>query len=272
MFEDGKKCLPQGTHSPYLIQAPDLFIFNLRDRSAPWYDVRVRQAVSLVADRDGIAAAARGGSPITTVGTYLPPAGPYALPKEELDKALGRDKPYAQRVADAKKLMADAGRASGFDVSILVRSAFSPARQSAEMIASQVAPLGIRATVKESEYAVYFDDLTAGRFQWGIDAIGGLLGLPEEMLAPLITNDGSNKSGYSNPELDALYAKLGPSSKDEQIKLSQTMERMAIKDLPFFVMYHINCVIVWWPHVKGMAGPNTHYWDYQLFENVWLDK
>jgi peptide/nickel transport system substrate-binding protein len=125
------------------------------DPKSPWHDQRVRLAASLAIDRKAInEAESLGFSGLT--GNIVPRHMEFALPIE----------PHAYDPAQAKKLLAQAGFASGFDAGDLTPN--PPYFGMAEAISSNLAAVGIKTRVRTMERAAF---LTA----WGGKSLKGIV-------------------------------------------------------------------------------------------------
>src|SRR5581483_1578185 len=102
----------------------------------PFDDARVRRAINLAIDRQGIIDATRFGHAVLT--RWLSPSvGIYATPENEVAKLPGYRQPKDQDVATARRLLAEAGYPNGFSTELkVIRSANIPA--DAEVIAAQL--------------------------------------------------------------------------------------------------------------------------------------
>ena len=114
----------------------------------PFGDARVRKALHLVMDRQGLQAAALFGD-----GVILPPGMPgdkagWAIPQEELLKLPGYRQPKDADVAEAKRLLAEAGLGSGFKTSLLYGTNMTLAVRISEPLQAQFAKLGIEVTLR----------------------------------------------------------------------------------------------------------------------------
>jgi len=116
---------------------------------SPLKDIRVRQAVSLAIDRTALNDAEMAGmSPIG--GNWIP---------EEYAGAISRPAPpYDQ--ARAKRLLTEAGVASGFDVDTI--TPLPPYFSWAERVAGQLRAVGIRANVNQMERGTFYEKLAPG--------------------------------------------------------------------------------------------------------------
>jgi len=108
-------------------------------------DLRVRKAIAMAVNREQIAKdVVPGGNKVGRVFDSLCPS--YAVGCGQTAK------PYPYNVAEAKKLMAEAGYANGFDVTI---QAHDPYKDIAVAIAGQLRDIGIRASVQPMTIGLY---------------------------------------------------------------------------------------------------------------------
>ncbi|MEA3150288.1 MAG: peptide/nickel transport system substrate-binding protein, partial [Gammaproteobacteria bacterium] len=121
-------------------------ILALNNRNPPLNDVRVRQAIAHALDRHAIIDGAMFGYG-TPIGSHFPPRNPAYV------DLTGQ---YPHDVLRAKQLMAQAGYAAGFSVTLKLPPP-SYARRSGEIIAAQLADIGIRAKIENLEWAQWLD-------------------------------------------------------------------------------------------------------------------
>src|SRR6266446_4270094 len=95
----------------------DSFVMNLS--KPPFKDPRVRKAVALATDREKMIAIAAEGWGV--IGGYIGPHTPYGLPLTVLKQYPQFGDDMAQRQAEAKRLVAEAGYATGVDVELVLR-------------------------------------------------------------------------------------------------------------------------------------------------------
>jgi ABC-type dipeptide/oligopeptide/nickel transport system permease component/ABC-type transport system substrate-binding protein len=123
-------------------------ILALNNRKAPFNDVRVRRAVSYAVDRAAIIDGAMYGYGIP-IGSHFPPRSPAAVDLTGL---------YRHSPAEAMTLLARAGYANGFSVTLkLPPPAY--ARRGGEIIAAQLAAVGIKARIENIEWAQWLDQV-----------------------------------------------------------------------------------------------------------------
>jgi peptide/nickel transport system substrate-binding protein len=118
--------------------------------------------------------------------------------------------PVAHDPDAAKQALTDAG----FDFEgTTLRFHFSQAqfRQWVQAVASDLAAVGVKVEVLEKEQAVYTEDLLALRWDINIQQVG-TLGLDASYNLGRLYPCSAKRTGYCNPELDALLKKAGSST------------------------------------------------------------
>ena len=197
------------TLKPTVIQAPFwLYFADQWDPKSPWHDVRVRQAVSLAIDHDGInQALTLGHSKITgsiipyTFEHYWQPPAPMYDP------------------AKAKKLLADAGHAGGFDAG----DYYCDASYSnlAEAVLNNLQAIGIHAKLRPLERAAFFKGYGDKSYKNLIQGASGAFGNAATRLQAFVVKGGTYVYG-SYPDIDALF--------DQQSAELDAKKRTAILD------------------------------------------
>ena len=123
-------------------------ILALNERSGPLADVRVRRAIAQAIDRRAIIDGAMSGYG-TPIGSHFPPQSPDYI------DLTGRN---PHDVAAARQLMAQAGYAQGFALTLKLPPP-SYARRSGEIVAAELAAIGIRVSIRNLEWAQWLDEV-----------------------------------------------------------------------------------------------------------------
>jgi ABC-type transport system substrate-binding protein len=134
---------------------------SMRTDQKPFSDVRVRQAISLAIDRQGIVDATAEG-----VGVYNP-AVPAALKDWTLPIAqLGEGAKYFKYdPAEAKRLLAAAGYPNGFPASTCFTTYGSTVLIDAmQLVLKNLKDVGIDAKLDQKEYGAYITSCFYGKF------------------------------------------------------------------------------------------------------------
>lgn len=211
--------------APYSSGVNALFLAD-RDGTIcePLGDVRVRQAINYALDRPSIINAIAPGNSVTTQM--------FATGTPAYDESLNKE--YAYNLDEAKDLMADAGYADGFDLTIPaesggVLSASYPVIAAAlkdigiNVIYEQVPANQIATTLLSGKYAAFIPVYTPSN-NW-VDAT--------KLLAP----DGSfNPFHTDDPEVVDLLDRISRSTGDEQAKLFQELNAYIV-DQAWFAPY-----------------------------------
>lgn len=125
-------------------------ILAMNNARPPFNDLRVRRAISHAIDRDAIIRGAMFGYG-KPIGSHLAPTNPAYVDLTGL---------YPHDPARARQLLAEAGYPDGFSV-VLKLPPPSYARRSGEIIAAQLAQVGIRARVENMEWSQWLDQVLA---------------------------------------------------------------------------------------------------------------
>ena len=161
------------------------------DQKSPWHDKRVRQAASLVIDRDAINQAEMLG--------YGKPAGAFVPP--EFDFALKVEPPKLDPKR-AKQLITEAGYPNGFDAGDL--TPLPPYTSLAETVGGYLQGVGIRTRVRTMERATFMTNWHEKKIKGLLIGATGAAGNAPARLEPFFTKGGLYAYG-SLPEIDDLF-------------------------------------------------------------------
>jgi peptide/nickel transport system substrate-binding protein len=134
-------------------------------RNEPWADVRVRQAVNFAINRQQIIQSVYSGEAAYT--SYVPPGyGPWPLTEAQLKTKYAKyDLPMA------KKLMADAGKSSGFSVEMTIVS-LQDYPSVAALLVQQMKAINIDLKIKGTEIGTFAAIYNAGSYDWFLNGRG----------------------------------------------------------------------------------------------------
>ena len=209
--------------------------FNVN--KAPFNDLRVRQAISLLLDTVNIQRAVFRG-----VGQT-----PRSLIPEVTKYSINNELPvHVRDVEAAKKLFADAG-VDPSTIKMVIRSNERKERiDMATIIQAQLAEVGIQSEIMQQEWGAYLNDLQKKTHDvfllgWGLSVPD-----PDYAVAGLLeSNAGTNYTGYNDPKLDEMLAK-GRSLPDgeERAKVYRVMQ----------VYINENCPMIYLNNDEAIAG------------------
>ena len=219
---------------------------EIEGRANPLADVNVRKALAMAADWDAIRAALYQYN--DAVPGYLPiPFGSWAYDPSQESLAPSYD------IEQAMQLMADAGYASGFDISMYVTN--NQARVDlTTMLQGYWAALGVNVTPVIGEWGSFSDAVCGGKadayamsWSWYPDPYFFL----NNLFASNQTTAIGNGAGYVNAEVDDLLLKaVQTTDQDERAKYYQQVIEIVMND----------CVGVYYavPNVFYAQNPRVH--------------
>jgi len=191
-------------------------------------DVRVRQAANHAIDKKLVIDRLLGGAAVSVAGVLSPESFGYKPGMRE----------YAYDPDKAKALLAAAGHAGGFDVTLDTEGAF---KDQAEALASMLTRVGIRTKVQVWEGAVLTPIWRAEKKErdmyfssWGSGALD-----PTGIFVPTLkTKDRGNSSGYSNAEVDRLLtaaeSELDPAKRAD---MYHQAEKIVAEEAPWLFLW-----------------------------------
>ena len=121
-------------------------ILGINNKRKPFDDLRVRRAIAHAIDRKAIIDGAMGGLG-EPIGSFYPPHDPGYV------DLVNR---YPHDVAAGKKLMAEAGYPNGIDCTLKLPPV-GYARDGGQILAQQLAEIGVRAKIENVEWPVWLD-------------------------------------------------------------------------------------------------------------------
>jgi peptide/nickel transport system substrate-binding protein len=170
----------------------DYWYFALNEARPPWNDVRVRQAIAYAIDRSAVVQATSYG---TAVGNQLaiPKGNPWYTPYDT----------YRHDIDKAKGLLRDAGAAPK-RLDMLVTSEYPETVTAAQIIADNLAPLGITVNIRTVDFATWLDEQNNGHFDMLMMGWLGNIDPDDFYYAQHHTDGTSNAQKFSNGEVDRL--------------------------------------------------------------------
>jgi peptide/nickel transport system substrate-binding protein len=244
----------------------DNFVMNLA--RPPFNDVRVRQAVALATDREKMIEIAVEGWGL--LGGFIGPHTPYALPLEELKEFPQFRAEMTRRQAEARRLLAEAGYASGLEVELLLRR--GPLYERGALSRQDdLKKVGINVKIMLLDTAAIRDRTEKGDFQVYTIPAAVQFDDPDLYYARLTCNAPSNLGKYCNPAFDRLFAEQSQTFDVRQrAEITRQMERLLLQDIPDDRGYYWQSTMGYWNRVKQWAPlQGTTVYNFGRFEQVW---
>lgn len=243
-----KKNMPQ-TRDP----VPMLWVeyVEVNHRRKPFDDVRVRKAINLVLNREAIAGRIRRVGDVAAYNLVPPGTANFAGGNAFSFKSL----PYAERIAQARDLMGQAGfgQTNRVITTFTIRST-APGIQRAVAAAIQqmLAEIYINASILPLDFQIFLAETHDHNFDMAQAGWSADFNDAATFLELLETGGGNNDGLYSNPAFDALMmaAQRDTNLLTRSHKLAQA-EDLILRDhaiMPLFFPADQNLV---WPYVKG---------------------
>jgi peptide/nickel transport system substrate-binding protein len=216
-------------------------VLGLNERIAPLSNVLVRRAISYALDRHAIIDGAMYGYG-TPIGSHFPPRNPAYVDLTGV---------YPHDVAKAKSLLAEAGYPDGLSMTLKLPPP-SYARRSGEIVASQLAQIGIRVRIENLEWAQWLDQVyTRHNFDMSI------VGHAEPLDYDIYARD-DYYFGYSNPEFKALISALDDSVEPaKRTELLQQIQRKLSLDAVNGFLFQYPRLDIWNAHLHGVGFDNV---------------
>ncbi len=235
----------------------DYYYAAFNETRPPFDDRDVRRAVALAVDREAITEAATFGA--GTVNQTAVPEGSFWA---------NGYAPFEQDTEQAEQLLADAG-AEGLEFSLMVPDSDEPAVAAAQVMASQLAEVGVTMDVDTVETGIFLDRQGQGDFDAFSWAWIGNIDPFDYYHAQHITDGGFNFQGYSNPEVDELLEQAASETDEDARKdLYAQAEEIVVDDVSYLFLFNPDVVEAWSSDLSGYeARPDSAV----NFETVSLD-
>jgi peptide/nickel transport system substrate-binding protein len=233
----------------------NIALLSLNNERAPFTDARVRQAIARAVDRPALVARILGGHGEPARNPLPPSLWGYDTHSKELD----RDLPAARR------LLAEAGKAQGFDTTLMAVDSPRPYLPSplkvAALVQAALAEAGIRARIVEApSWPEYLrrgsdGDYDMALYGWQADSTD-----PNDFLSALLASESvgaTNRSRFRSPSMDALL-KRGrmASGSEERRAIYQETQRLFRREMPWVPLYHVSVFTAYNRSIQGLAlGP-----------------
>ncbi|MCD2442064.1 ABC transporter substrate-binding protein [Agromyces sp. SYSU K20354] len=235
--------------------------FIVSDLEGPLADVRVRQALLMALDREGVVDAALAGfgdvtNALTTESVWV------GASESGLDTAFGGLEEYPYDLDAAKQLAEEAG-ATGQEIVIATAPIAQEFAVTSQALAAAAQSIGLKATIETitpNAYTALFSDPSARE---GIDLFftSWYLSSPDplEMYSVLRPGEFSNYGNWDNPEFTAIVNEaIAIEDPAERSEKSAEAQRIANAELPWLPLYASPVTVFQGERITGVA-PSIAY-------------
>ncbi len=276
------------TYQQWKQQYPDVYfvpdldgygppVIVLNGNFPPFNDVRVRKAISLIIDRRKVLNVYGFGEgvlagPIPAYAKY------WALPQDELLQIPGYRKDRAADIAEAKRLLEEAGYPDGEGLeqyALKAASDHEAAWQLANVVQARLKEdLGVEFEIVGQDWGAFLTDLIASNFEMGV-LVTDVPADPDDILYrffhPDVMGPIVGVTRETEPELVALIEEQGqetdPAKRQELVWEAQ---RIIIDKAYYVHLVDRAQYVAYWDHVQGVKTypiRAEYHW-----ATVWLDK
>ena len=218
----------------------DYWYLALNEAHPPWNDVRARQAVAYGIDRDAIVQSTSYGTAVANQ-LAIPRGNPWYAPYDR----------YRHDPDTARRLLDEAG-VGDVDLDMLVTSEYPETVTAAQVIADNLAPLGITVRIRTVDFATWLDEQNAGNFDMLMMGWLGIIDPDDFYYAQHHTNGSSNAQRFSDPEVDRLLddgrVQTDPAARYEDYRRAATI--IADK-VSYLYLYNPSVIQAWTPALSG---------------------
>jgi peptide/nickel transport system substrate-binding protein len=218
----------------------DYWYLALNEARAPWNDVRVRQAIAYAIDRNAIVQATSYGTAVANQ-LAIPKGNPWYTPYDA----------YRHDVEKAKSLLAEAGAAPQ-RLDMLVTTEYPETVTAAQIIADNLAPLGITVNIRTVDFATWLDEQNNGHFDMLMMGWLGNIDPDDFYYAQHHTGGSSNAQKFSNPEVDRLLD-AGRVETDRNARAGDYAKAATIiaDQVSYIYLYNPSVIQAWTTRLSG---------------------
>lgn len=228
--------------------------YDINTKKAPYDNPLVRKALNLAVDRNAIIndVLQNGGTPAFSIVApgYTVDGKEFSQGRSTFDLA-----PTANPDA-AKQALADAGYPGGKGFPTLQLSYYTDdtAKMMTEAVADELKTnLGINVEISNEDWAVYYANLQAGKYEVGAMGWGADYFHPMTFLQLLKTGDVNNNTFYSNAQYDKLVTQSQTETDPAKaMTLMQQADAIASAEYPTIPLFFRANMMMVSPKLKGV--------------------
>ncbi|MCV2490615.1 ABC transporter substrate-binding protein [Geodermatophilus sp. YIM 151500] len=219
----------------------DYWYLSMNYDREPWGNRDVRRAIATAIDREAVAEAAKFGAAR---------ANQTAIPEDSFfyyDYA-----PYQADPEAARQLLEGAGVQTPLTMGLMVTDEFPETVTAAQVIASQLEPIGITVEVQNEDFATWLSRQGDGDFDAFLLGWLGNLDPAAYYQEQHITDGSNNYQGYSNPEVDRLLQEgAAETDQDARKQIYDQAAQLIVDDASYVYLYNPDVVQAWTPGLQG---------------------
>jgi peptide/nickel transport system substrate-binding protein len=250
------------------------YVLWMNAAKKPLDDPRVRRALNLAISRQDLYVAFQTQEPMK-ITRYQPAASPLAMTPDDVAKLPGYRKDKAEDLAEAQKLLKEAGVAAGAPLEIVCANVAPHAELLAPAVKGMLDKLGFQTKIRTVERSILqTDERQRGQFDIMLDTSGFPTVDPVTGWLLYFKSGGSqNFYKYSNAEVDKLIDQLEVELDDAKRKsMAKQVEDLLDKEGPQITIGFTDHLPMWKANVKGLSLEKRRFSEWGRFDVAWLDK
>lgn len=222
----------------------DYWYLALNEARPPWNDARVRQAIAYAIDRDAIVQATSYGTAAINQ-LAIPQGNPWYTPYDRYSSG-GLEK--------ARELLQEAG-AEPTSLDMLVTTEYPETVTAAQIIADNLAPLGITVNIRTVDFATWLDEQNSGNFDVLMMGWLGNIDPDDFYYAQHHTDGTSNAQKFSDPQVDRLLdegrVETDPTARADDYAKAATLIADGVS---YIYLYNPSVIQAWNPSLSGVEA------------------
>jgi len=235
--------------------------FNMNYK--PFSDKRVRQAFNYALNSELIIKKLLKNKAFRAT-SFLPTTSPAFDPKLA---------PYEYNVEKAKKLMAEAGYADGFDLEIIGTNSQAYGVRVVEAMIPFLKKINIRVKPQQLEGGMLSQRLQKGNYQafiWSLESGPDPLVALNRFYSKTLPTSG-NYVAYKNPEFDKFLDQARKANGQQKLAYLTKADAFLHEEAPIWFFNYNKAIIAYQPWVHGIE-PVAIEMMLQDFTNLWIDE
>ncbi|RRD95839.1 peptide ABC transporter substrate-binding protein [Clostridiales bacterium COT073_COT-073] len=258
---DGMRSVPMADFARLKAESNDLHIvpsyatsyYLLNNAQPPYDNVLVRKALNLAVDRNSLIENVLQGNAIPAYSLFAP--GYIFNGKDFTEGRSNYGLSANANVEEAKKALAEAGYPNGEGFPTMKLSYYTSPQ--VKLIAEALAQmfkenLNINVEITNSEWAVYYAEVQAGKYEVAAMGVGADYLHPMSFAPVFISTEPTNDTGYGSKFYDekiiAAKKELDP---EKMLNLIREAEDILMEDYPFLPLYHRSSSLLMRDYVQG---------------------
>ena len=229
---------------------------TLNNDKKPFDDPRVRRALNHAIDKEALVKAFFAGGTLGRSAVNLLPPSVWGYHEGVPG--------YAFDPSKARRLLAEAGHADGFEMTLwalpVARPYMPQGQRTAEAIQADLARVGVRAHLTTFEWGTYLEKLGNGDHEAALIGWNGDNGDPDNFLFTLLgaanarKGSATNYSFYRGQEVDRLLrAARRVADVGERTRLYREVQALVHADAPSVPLFHSTQLIAFRKEVEGFV-------------------